>query len=343
MFIEGAVNQKYFKRNIWMPYKSTDIQQFRTVHNNKAIYLTPYRYSSPIQDSESTPLTIANLYFDMDSKTNLKDTFEDAKVLLSYLKSTMNIPIGQMQLYFSGNKGIHLIVSSHVFGFTLASDTHLRFKQLAKKIEPWLKNNTIDMIYDMRRLLRVENSRHEKSGLFKIPITPKELSMPEKYIKQKAESPRHFRRIKPVYCPKAREAFYAMTIPQQEISRATSSYALTLEFAPPCIQNLCNQEIQEPGRNKHLVILANYCIHRKYPQDKALAFLSIWNERCCQPPLPDDEIEKTYSYQLHKGGYNYGCGTLEEFGCEKKKCKIGRAILAKQHMDYLDRRENNYP
>ena len=79
-----------------------------------------------------------------------------------------------VRCYFSGKKGFHICLSSALFGgwepgIQLAG----RLRRLAKTMA---QAHVIDAaIYDQNRLLRLPNTRHGQSGLWKVPVTPGEL------------------------------------------------------------------------------------------------------------------------------------------------------------------------
>lgn len=331
MLIEGAINSTYWKRNIWIENTRKNIYNFRAENNNIGLFITPYMYTEKIVNKEDVPNLIGDLYFDLDSKVSVEHTIEDAKQLISYLTNTSKIPEYYIQIFFSGKKGLHIIVPYEVFGFGLSNDLHMRYRVFADKIRPWLTNQTLDMIYDARRLLRLTNSIHDKSGLYKIELLPSELSLSESEIKTMAESRRFIRRgSKPSFVKEARDYFDHVVKAKKNIIARRTQTDIKLNFIPPCIKYLFNSVSKEPGRNNRLVILANYCMNRGYEYDICLDILYEWNNRCCEPKLMESEIKHTLDYQLYRGGYSYGCTSLSEFYCEKNNCYIGRRLLDRE-------------
>ncbi|HEY6363965.1 MAG TPA: hypothetical protein VI585_04150 [Candidatus Binatia bacterium] len=85
-----------------------------------------------------------------------------------------------MQIYFSGAKGFHLMLDTRVFGKILPSkNLPLVFDSLRRHLaleipEPF--RDTVDLaIKDRMRPLRLPNTIHEKSKLYKISVSLDEL------------------------------------------------------------------------------------------------------------------------------------------------------------------------
>ncbi|NIO06794.1 MAG: hypothetical protein GTO40_01950, partial [Deltaproteobacteria bacterium] len=85
-----------------------------------------------------------------------------------------------IQVYFSGAKGFHLMVDSRLFGrISPSKSLPILFDSLRRHIAqelPGELRGTVDLsIKDRLRLLRLPNTIHEKSGLYKVLVPPEEL------------------------------------------------------------------------------------------------------------------------------------------------------------------------
>ena len=90
--------------------------------------------------------------------------------------------------YFTGGRGFHVVIPSTAFGQTPASDNHLINRRMAALIEEETGELHIDpAIYSNRRQFRLPNSRHQKTGLFKIALTRVDLARGEAHVIEKAE------------------------------------------------------------------------------------------------------------------------------------------------------------
>lgn len=119
---------------------------------------------------------------DIEMKT-IVDAIENVLKLIRWLEKSNT----SYELYFSGSKGFHVVVPYGVFGQTMAENNHRINEHLVSMIEHEIGRLFIDRsIYSSRRQLRMVNTKHAKSGLYKIPITKYDLKKGEDYIKEKA-------------------------------------------------------------------------------------------------------------------------------------------------------------
>jgi KaiC/GvpD/RAD55 family RecA-like ATPase len=124
-----------------------------------------------------------NLVFDLDSKDDLNLAKDEARALLNTLKELGVDVKKNVRLYFSGNKGFHIIVGTN------QSYSHEELKVICCSIAKNL--TTFDTaIYNRTRLFRIANTRHLASGLFKIELDPASLkSLTIEAIKELAKAP----------------------------------------------------------------------------------------------------------------------------------------------------------
>ena len=88
------------------------------------------------------------------------------------------------KIYFSGNKGFHLELSQNLFGgFTPDRELPTYHKRMAALMITELFGSVsparcyVDTkIFEGQRIFRLPNSRHKKTGLFKVPITYEQLN-----------------------------------------------------------------------------------------------------------------------------------------------------------------------
>jgi hypothetical protein len=111
---------------------------------------------------------------------DLLPALEAARHLAAFLLERWRIDSNAMQIYFSGSKGFHLMLDTRVFGKTLPSkNLPLIFDSLRRHLaleipEPF--RHTVDLaIKDRVRLLRLPNTIHEYSKLYKVIISLDEL------------------------------------------------------------------------------------------------------------------------------------------------------------------------
>jgi KaiC/GvpD/RAD55 family RecA-like ATPase len=109
------------------------------------------------------------LFFDLDSKKDVSKAQTDAKELLHRLQKAGVDVSTNARVYFSGNKGFHIEVP--LVDKTLEPE---ELKQICSNIAAGL-DSFDDVIYNSSRTIRIVNTRHQDSGLFKIEIDPYDL------------------------------------------------------------------------------------------------------------------------------------------------------------------------
>jgi len=154
------------KNNKPIFYDISEIPQYATAHENRGIYTSVFQYNSAdIDDS----IRLGSLYFDLDS-SNLKLSHEEVKRLYHFFSDFM--PPGSIRVYFTGFKGFHLELEALSLGVTPNNSLHDLFRYIANDIKLRLDLETIDFaVYDPRRMWRLPNSVHQKTGLYKNDIS----------------------------------------------------------------------------------------------------------------------------------------------------------------------------
>ena len=148
-----------------------------TVDYDKEYYVSTYLYNQnhyeQFKKSGSikgiSDVTSNMLWFDFDDETNPDASKKDAVEVIERLKA-YGISEKNIEAYFSGRKGFHVVVN---FNRQL-TPSHIK----AIVVNKFGKNlKTLDMsLYDTSQLLRIPGTKNPRSGLYKIPLTPKELA-----------------------------------------------------------------------------------------------------------------------------------------------------------------------
>lgn len=328
-FIEGGafLNSGVFIRNV--PLNESSVFEFRLKHDNKGIFTTAYRYSS---DDQSKALLFGDLYFDFDTDLSKGEKYflnikKDVNFTLAYLSSMYSIPQDVVDLYFSGSKGIHLIVKKEYLGIQPHFNLNQVFRDIAEEIHGVLPFKTMDMkVYDRRRLWRLPNSKHNKSDLYKVPITIEEFNdCTLEEIKELAKSPRVLLKQDPFEISKAALVFKKRAERLQEKpKRKFKEVELDLKVTPPCIEELLNGNIQKGQRNNTAITVASFFRQQGVSQDDCMSKLIEWNETKCEEPLPQREIDMVVEH-TYKEGYKYGCSGLRVLAtCNRRKCPLAK-------------------
>lgn len=326
-----------FTRNIFKTI--ADIPAMRKRYNNKGLYISAYSYEKATKDKTEDMLLYGNLYIDLDAP-DMKDASkedeafeqirEDGIKVISFLSAIVGVDEEMIKIYYSGQKGIHIVIPAKIFGIKPMPELNHVFKCIAKEIHKMSKHKTIDcQIYDNARLLSLPGGIHPATGRYKIPLSYQELrTLDFQTIKRMSRSKRKIE-FKPArYSTKANRMFQSYIADwerekQQQSQKSKKGYKSSLSFCPPCIESILNRPCPEGFRNHTAAALASYFKQRGYSKDKGWKEIVKWNEEYAK--LPTGELQTTFE-SMYNGEYTYGCATLETLGdCQKDKCKIGQS------------------
>jgi KaiC/GvpD/RAD55 family RecA-like ATPase len=139
---------------------------------NKDYYISIYKYNEHQRKRVEEKGTVAGirdvttdiLVWDFDSANNPDDARQDVVTLAHRLVEWYNVDVDTIQCYYSGSKGFHVIL---YLGNTQV--TPEQFKKATCFIAEGLK--TFDaVVSDPARVIRLEYTKHPKTGLYKIPL-----------------------------------------------------------------------------------------------------------------------------------------------------------------------------
>jgi hypothetical protein len=305
--------------------RPADLGQWRDRYDNKDVYCTTYRYRE--QDKKGD--LYGHLYFDLDSP-DYELVKADAVRLLVILEALFGVKPEDLWIFYSGGKGIHIIVPADVMGINPHPNLNEIFKLLATTLSAQTANKTVDLrVYDRVRLFRLPNSQHGKSLLFKVPLSVEELIQCDlSQIKALAAEPRKWQRPTLRHNAKAASSFSGY-IKQWEASKIAQKFSREsgvrhLDFVPPCIKHMLQEGAAEGQRNHTLAALANHFKQRGYSEDHTIRALSKWNQRAVSPPVAEIEVTNTVR-SIFTREYHYGCTTLEQLApCDKDNCAFGK-------------------
>jgi hypothetical protein len=247
--------------------------------------------------------------------------------ILRLLRERWTLPQAAVHPYFSGGKGFHLLVDTRVFGRVApARELHRVFSRLRLEVLralPESERALFDLsIGDKVRLLRLPNTRHRKSGLYKVALDEAEVAgAGVERILALARSPRPLRRVgaaglvplEPVQAVPAAQALYARV--QRAVRRARGPHPYRFAAPPTATEHaLCaarramwDSPIAPGSRNNAAIRLASAFRLAGYGRADTQALLLAWNRRQHRP-LPEREIRAVVgSAYARPYPYAYGC------------------------------------
>ncbi len=247
---------------------------------------------------------------DIDDKEDTSRAHEQAKRVLNMLLNNYEVDLSQLRLYFSGNKGFHIMLPHALFNLRPGREMPQAFKKMAPALTEGAK---IDLsVYDRVRLFRFSNTVNTKSGLYKIPLTPAEiLNLSIEEILELAKAPRRVD-VEPV--EESNEylmALYNKMVAKVKQPPPASSVEINKKqkgMKPPKGAKLCYYKIlegiSEGGRDNTGLRLAVHFL-KELPPEVVLSMLHGWNKRN-KPPMDAEDVDKLFN-QAQNGEYDFGC------------------------------------
>lgn len=183
-----------------------------------------------------------------------------------------------VRLYWSGGKGFHVLLDAALFGgWTPHPALAGHLKQLATRLigdRPGFDSS----IYDVNRLLRLPNTLHGGSGLWKVPLTRTELfDLSVEGIRTLAIEPRE------VAFPT-----WGDCLPAQGLVDLWQAVRQPAQVAVPPAEVgrfvLFPRGMKEgEGRDNQAFAIARFCRKHGWPQVRTLELLALWNEAQHEP------------------------------------------------------------
>ena len=325
----GGTKNGFFTRNYFI-----DINQLsQNIKNYDGdVYSTIYRYDSKDQNTANF---IAPLYLDLDIddiEHNFSKIKQDLALVLRRLKTVFYLSDKDIELYFSGSKGFHILVNHNIFGFEPSRDINKQYKKVAVELKTYTVNKTVDTkIYDNKRLFRVPNTINHKTGLYKVPVSYEKVKSMESYdeLKAYASKPKIAKPCIYKYNHKAREAFDALIEKIDAEEKAKINTKLAKEFIQkrellPCVQYILKNGCAKGQRNNTTVALANSLFQVGKDFDEVLEIITYWNKEKNEDPLDQAEIRTTVmsAYNNAKQNRFYGCTVFRDLDVCVKGCPI---------------------
>jgi hypothetical protein len=238
------------------------------------------------------------LYFDFDSKSDLNLARNDAITAAERLVES-GVPEEAIGCYFTGSKGFNLEVNLD------RNITPEEFKSIVFGVAGDLK--TFDrVVNDPNRIIRIPNTKHQSSGLFKIELEPSELVELEiEQIKNLAKTKRLIQRTKTktsvteklMEMMKTTQKEKTITQIQQELTFDISS--IDLKQRPKGMDEsrwlLANGFFRHGERNNSMLCLAATYKNFHYPEELTKNLLmgvaEIQSKRTGEEIFPEKEID----------------------------------------------------
>lgn len=306
---------------------------------------------------------LAPLYFDLDYDGDPTVAQADAIKIVDFFLQELDIKETDIRIYFSGNKGFHILIDERALGIKARPDLHRVYKHIAgylryrlgetenttddneKPVERVMPLKSLDMVvYTVKRMLRLPYSRHQKTGLYKIELSRKELGLLSlEVIKERAKTGSVSADI---YGQEEREkairkrpkagAFYADKLQEYTDAAATAQqrydkeeYIFIKDKPPVCVQDILKGGWKKDGdRNQATVQLACYFKAAGYEKEETSKTLEEWVTKhttaegnySVKQRIANTKsvVEAVYSSETD---YKFGCAFIRSLHGEKNDSK----------------------
>lgn len=318
---------KNYNDNLLLP-KTEDI--YNKIDNVSPWFTSMFEYNENHYEKWKNSKSLAgitdnktkNLWWDFDSKDlelSKKDTLEVVKRLIKH-----GLNQNEIQVAFSGNKGFSIVVETDV------DRTAKQVKSIAFDFALGLETFDKEM-YDNQRIFRILFSRNEKSKLFKIPLTIKELeTLSIDEIKQEAKSINQFNKNEVLNFYKKTNKDFTVKVVEEKKEKINTVTQEILDFKEKpsnwrnCKWSLLQGRFKNGERHNALMVLAATCRALKY--DKNTAYYICKSAIDKQAALTsDDKFPKTDLYtrivgNIYSDKWNGGQYSCKEDGWLREYC-----------------------
>jgi len=274
-----------------------------------------------------------SLLFDFDGE-DLDEVKKEVFNFTQHLYYNYEVAPEYLRISFSGNKGFHVAIPFEIIASNPQprNDFYLVIKNIVKELADGFK--FVDYsIYESKRLLRIINTQHSKTGLYKIPLLLDELDcLPIDEIKKLAEKPRYIETF-PVSELTLIKPLNDLYNKWNNFNYNKNSIAVSnLKISPKQdeVLHLITNGTTEGNRHTALTSLVGVYIKQGLSEGFIIANIQNWNKNN-QPPEDEKEIIKQVKdlvkrYSTTKNNFRLSdSGNAERFafyfGDDIKFCK----------------------
>jgi KaiC/GvpD/RAD55 family RecA-like ATPase len=233
------------------------------------------------------------LFFDFDIDKDKTGTFEDVQQevinLVEMLVHSYEVPSDLIRITFSGGKGFHIILPFQVVQLDpeMSSEFCDRYRELIKIIVKDFKYADTT-IYNINRVIRVVNTQHGKSKLYKIPVTLAELKNKNFNVKETAKHRRN---------ADWKEINFEEIVPNSELNDIWRDIKIVKQSHNKMDGTKTNTFIEAfsntnpEGRHQALAKIAGNLIDKSIDFNNCLAIVTAWNNGL-DKPMTSERLDK---------------------------------------------------
>ncbi len=323
-----------FNRNDFRFTNQADI--FRMEKKNVGVYRSAFSYN--LTDPYESDV-FGSFYMDFDKAGDIQAAREDALFVIwkMQLRTSFNLPAEAFRIYFSGKKGFHVVIPWKYMGVFPSPFLHEYYRLIAEDLRSGDSElDTLDMsVYEKRRLFRLENSQHQETGLYKIPLTLGQLSsLSVEQIERLAKQNFLIKYPKPIMQPKAHDKFMEYIKRYEEgLERKYRPYhPEPLGYVPESIQDLMDNGPIEGQRNNTMAVLTAFWRDEGLEYNEVYDTIKGWAYPDLSGPnrISESEIKATVR-SLYYSNKHYSRKTVEQYA--KEANDYIESIVGKQNKE----------
>lgn len=146
-------------------YDIRRVAPYSQKYNDTGIYTSIWRYNS---EQLEKAVRFGPLYFDIDNQ-DIRISYDETLKLFSHLAKS--ISKNGIYVFFTGKKGFHIECDPIMLGINPSNELPNLFRFIASDINKSLNLSSVDFsVYDPRRMWRLEDTKHQETGLYKTLI-----------------------------------------------------------------------------------------------------------------------------------------------------------------------------
>lgn len=277
------------------------------------------------------------MVFDIDEGEDLNKSLAHARGLLNRLEVVFDVNVSELMCFFSGAKGFHITIPQKMFGYHASDTLPQVFKIMAADIADQIPYD--GSIYEHMRLFRLSNTINKKTGLYKIPLTAREIrNLDIEDIKDIATAPRKIATIShdEIDLNIVLNEIYNAAC-EKLIQKKPASFKPTKSYHAPKDAKLCYHHIleglPEGDRDNAALRLATHLRKQGYGADLTEGLMVAWNKRN-SPQLDSNDLTRVIK-QTYDNEYDFGCNDylLQKY-CDNR-CYLKRKAMSEISKDKI--------
>lgn len=324
--------------------------QQNTAYNYNC-FATIQRFAG-VEKEEGEPF-LSPLYFDLDYEEDPEVSRQEAVRLVDFFVKELDCKPTDIWVYFSGSKGFHVLVSSRALDIQPSNTLHKAMKHIAGYLrfrlgevekneegqEAIVPLKALDLVvYTKKRMLRLPNSTHAKTKLYKVELTIDELrTLDLDQIKGLAVEPRRGvgysgqERKEDSKIRSAAAHFFRDKAKEWEEAAATAAnrydreeFVFEKDDHPECVKDILDKGWKKDGdRNNATVQLACYFQDAGFSKVESQAILEEW-------VLKFTSADTNYQMQQRQSNTR---NVVESVYSDDNNYKFGCAFIRSLHAD----------